>query len=113
MTASTRRHLVRRYCFTFTIIPGREAEYDRRHREVWPELVAALRANGVSNYSIFRRDRLVIGYAECEPDGPTAFGAVGDTEVNRRWAEWFGDVLVELADGTGGPAACAEVWHLP
>ncbi|MQA80016.1 MAG: L-rhamnose mutarotase [Streptosporangiales bacterium] len=90
-----------------------EQEYERRHREVWPDLVAALRENGVSNYSLFRRGRSVIAYAECEPDGPTAFAAVGRTEVNQRWSEWFGDVLVDLTDENGDLNVVDEVWHLP
>lgn len=103
---------MQRYCFTFSIRPGQEAEYERRHQEVWPELVAALRDNGVSNYTLFRQGSRVIAYAECEPDGATAFGAVGRTEVNTRWAEWFEDVLIDLTDEQGNLHAYQEVWHM-
>ncbi len=56
-----------RLCYTFDIAAGQEAEYERRHAEVWPELVAALREAGFSNYSLFRRGTEVIAYTECEP----------------------------------------------
>jgi L-rhamnose mutarotase len=103
---------MQRTCFTFELASGQEEEYDRRHREVWPELVAELHAAGVSNYTIFRRGRTVIGYAECEPDAATAFGRVAQTEANKRWNEWFSGVIVNLRDD-GGLASVAEVWHLP
>ena len=101
-----------RYCFTFELKPGQEAEYKRRHDEIWPELVAVLEESGVSNYTLFRRGTTVIAYCECEPDAATAFGKVGETEVNARWSEWFEDVLEALADEDGNPFSAEEVWHL-
>jgi len=35
------------------LLPGNAEEYERRHREIWPELVALLKEAGISNYSIF------------------------------------------------------------
>jgi L-rhamnose mutarotase len=103
---------VKRYCFTFELKPGQEAEYDRRHQAVWPELVDALKAAGISNYSLFRRGTRVIAYCECEPDAETAFRKVGATEVNRRWSQWFEDVIEALVDAEGNLFAAREVWHL-
>lgn len=103
---------MQRYCFTFELVPGQEAEYKRRHDEIWPELVEELEAAGISNYTLFRRGTTVIAYCECEPDGPTAFGKVGETEVNARWAEWFEDVIERLADADGRPFEAEEIWHL-
>lgn len=103
---------MQRICFLMEIIPGREEEYARRHREIWPELVDELRRAGVHNYSLFRRGTQVIAYAECHPDAATAFGAVGATEVNTRWAEWFRDVLAVHTDQSGGLREAQEVWHL-
>ncbi|WP_371193825.1 L-rhamnose mutarotase [Glaciecola sp. SC05] len=39
--------------FVMTLLPGFEAEYKKRHDEIWPELVTALKDAGVSDYSIF------------------------------------------------------------
>jgi L-rhamnose mutarotase len=103
---------VQRVCFLMQVIEGREEEYRRRHDEIWPELVAALRGAGVRNYSLFRRGSTVIAYAECEPDAATAFGEVGATEVNARWSAWFEDVLAEQAGPDGALIEAAEVWHM-
>lgn len=35
------------------IKPGYKQEYIRRHNEIWPEMVDALKAAGVCNYTIF------------------------------------------------------------
>ncbi|WP_433892446.1 L-rhamnose mutarotase [Streptomyces sp. CA-111067] len=103
---------MQRICFLMEVVAGREAEYQRRHDEIWPELTAALSEAGVRNYSLFRRGTQVIAYAECHPDAATAFGNVGATEVNARWQEWFKDVLA-VTTGPGGEFIEAdEVWHL-
>lgn len=103
---------MQRICFLMDLIPGREEEYQRRHDEIWPELVAELQKAGVRNYTLFRRGTTVIAYAECHPDAAAAFGRVGATEVNARWSEWFGDVLARLSDENGKLIEAAEVWHL-
>jgi L-rhamnose mutarotase len=101
-----------RICFTFELYPGAEEEYKRRHDEIWPELVEAIQAAGIHNYTLFRRGTQVIAYAECHPDVATAFGKVGATDVNRRWAEWFRDLIVSLTDEHGNLLRADEVWHL-
>ena len=35
------------------IKPGCKAEYQRRHNEIWPEMVEVLKSAGICNYSIF------------------------------------------------------------
>ena len=54
----------------------------------------------------------MIAYAECHPDAATAFGKVGATDVNRRWAEWFEGVIDRLVDEEGQLFRADEVWHL-
>ncbi|MFI7066800.1 L-rhamnose mutarotase [Kribbella sp. NPDC050124] len=103
---------MQRICFLMEIIPGQEMEYQRRHDNIWPELVAAIQEAGIRNYSLFRRGTSVIAYAECHPDAATAFGRVGGSEVNARWAEWFKDVLAQHTDAGGDLIQAAEVWHV-
>lgn len=101
-----------RLCFTFTIRPGTEDEYKRRHDEIWPELVDAIVLSGFRNYSLFRRGLQITAYAECHPDVATAFERLGAHEVNARWSEWFTDIIEELTDADGNVFRADEVWHL-
>ncbi|GAA1569794.1 L-rhamnose mutarotase [Kribbella hippodromi] len=82
-----------RYCFCLQVRTDRMAEYVDRHREVWPDMQAALRDSGWHNYSLFLRDDgLLIGYVEAD-DLDAAQKAMAETEVNARWqaqmAEFF------------------------
>lgn len=101
-----------RYCFTFELKPGQEAEYQRRHDEIWPELVADLQAAGIRNYTLFRRGLQVIAYCECHPDAATAFGQMAHSDANARWSTWFEDVIERLSDEEGRLFTADEVWHL-
>jgi L-rhamnose mutarotase len=103
---------VERICFSFEIYPGQEAEYKRRHDEIWPELVEAIKASGFANYSIFRRGLEIVAYVECHPDVATAFAKLSTYEANARWSTWFEDVIVSLTDENGNPFTLEEVWHL-
>lgn len=102
---------VERYCFVMRLTPGAEEEYERRHDEIWPELVGVLHHSGVRNYTLFRNGTDVVGYAECHPDAATAWAAVASTEVNERWQVWLADLIAWRSD-EAGIGFYREVWHL-
>jgi len=88
------------------IRPGTAAEYERRHHEIWPEMVGAIRESGISALRIFRHETAISIYAVCEPDADTAFGLLGATAVNARWNEHMADVLVDRSAAIFAP----EIW---
>jgi L-rhamnose mutarotase len=74
-----------RVCFLLRVRPDRIDEYKARHREVWAEMLDALRETGWSNYSLFLRpDGLLVGYLETE-DFERAAAAMQERDVNTRW----------------------------
>jgi L-rhamnose mutarotase len=61
-------------------------EYKEHHRNVWPEMLAALSEAGWHNYSLFMRDDgLLFGYFETADSLQAAQAAMADTDVNTRW----------------------------
>lgn len=101
-----------RLCFFIHLNEGKEAEYEQRHDELWPDMHAALLDAGFTNYSLFRRGTLVVAYAECTPDASSVLTAIGASEVNRRWAESFADIIMSMADDSGELLVADELWHL-
>ena len=53
-----------RHGFALRLKPERIDEYKRYHREVWAEVLEAIREAGIRNYSIFLKDDLLFGYYE-------------------------------------------------
>jgi len=105
---------MKRICFVLRVKPERLEEYKRRHRNVWPEMLRALRKTGWQNYSLFLRpDGLLVGYLECE-DFERARAEMAKREVNDRWqremAEFFAQSDDILPDRAMEPLE--EVFHL-
>jgi L-rhamnose mutarotase len=100
------------YAWVAEVRPGYEEEYERRHDEIWPEMVEALREAGISNYSIFRHGLTLFGYFETDDLGHT-LGYLRDNEVNRRWGDWMAPVMkVEVDPATQFPYLLPLQWHM-
>jgi L-rhamnose mutarotase len=102
-----------RVCFVLQVKKDRIEEYKQRHKQVWPEMLQALRETGWHNYSLFLRgDGLLVGYLET-PDFDAARKAMASREVNTRWQTMMADFF-EL-DGEHADRAMSqleEVFHL-
>jgi L-rhamnose mutarotase len=76
---------MQRVCFLLKVKKEKIEEYKERHRNVWPDMLQALRETGWHNYSIFLRDDgLFVGYFET-PDYKAALAGMEKREVNARW----------------------------
>jgi L-rhamnose mutarotase len=102
-----------RKAFVMSVNAGCEAEYERRHHPIWPELETALRAHGVRNYSIFlhAETRRLFAYAEIESE--ERWAAIAQTDVCRRWWAHMRDLMPANADDSPVAAPLREVFHLP
>ena len=101
-----------RVCFLARVRPERMAEYSERHKEVWPEMLAALRAAGWGNYSIFlAEDGLLVGYLETD-DYQAALDAMAATEVNGRWQAEMAAYFVANGPPDRSFLRLAEIFHL-
>ena len=104
----------KRVCFQLRVKKDRMDEYKARHREVWPEMLDALRRTGWTNYSLFlREDGLLIGYLET-PDFDLALAGMALQAVNDRWQaemkDFFEDPQERPADRQ--MEQLEEVFHL-
>ena len=98
--------------FTLVVHPDRIAEYDDRHAHPWPEMMRALDDSGFHNYTGFRRGSHVVYYGEFYPDMASVVGAIGATDVNRRWNVSFEGIITTITDATGNLVTGREVFHV-
>lgn len=103
-----------RLCFTFEIVAGTEAEYDRMHREIWPELADAIFDVGYRNYSLFRRGTGVICVCECIPDVAAARRAMAERHqaLVDRWNVAMEPFISSITDEHGELFEYPLCWHL-
>ncbi|HCN09576.1 MAG TPA: L-rhamnose mutarotase [Lentisphaeria bacterium] len=101
-----------RKAFVMSVDAGQEAEYEHRHRPIWPELEETLKAHGVHNYSIFLLPdtRQLFAYAEIEDE--SRWDAIADTEICKKWWAHMGDVMPSNPDNSPVAKNLREVFHI-
>lgn len=101
-----------RKAFRMTLKPGLQAEYERRHNPIWPELQAILKGHGVSNYSIFleRDTNQLFAYAEIESE--SQWHKIAETEICQRWWSYMKDLMLTNSDNSPVTTSILEVFHL-
>lgn len=101
-----------RNAFTMKLKPGREAEYKKRHDEIWPELARELRRSGVSDYSIFLDERSLTLFAFQTLADDHTTERLPDLEVVRKWWDHMADLMEVHPDNSPVCTPLKEVFHL-
>ena len=101
-----------RKAFRMAVHPGQEAEYERRHRPIWPELESVLKEHGVHSYSIFLdpADQSLFAYVEMEDE--ERWNAIASTDVCRRWWKHMREIMPSNADDSPVSRELPEVFHI-
>ncbi len=103
---------MQRIAFLMHLRPGTEAEYQRRHERVWPEMQAELKAAGCQNYSIFRDGLQLFAYLEVD-DLDRYRVYLAQSAVAARWEAHMSDILIREVDpATSSPPLLPEAFHL-
>lgn len=101
--------------FLLKVKKDRLEEYKARHKQVWPEMQAALSRNGWHNYSLFLTEEgLLFGYFETPDSLQSAVEGMNKEEVNTRWqtemADFFENIGGKHADE--GMVELEQVFYL-
>ena len=102
--------MTQRVGFVLRVKPDRVDDYVRAHREVWPEMVEALKGAGIRNYTIFRDGNRMFGYFEAD-DLAAAGEYLEQQEVSARWQDAMAGLLEERVPDAG-PPPLAEIFRL-
>jgi L-rhamnose mutarotase len=102
--------MTQRTAFVLRVRPDKIDEYVEAHRNVWPELLDALRRAGIRNYTIFRHGSEMFGYFEADDLG-AAGASMATQEVNARWQDAMAELLEERVPDEG-PAPLEQVFRL-
>jgi L-rhamnose mutarotase len=102
--------MTQRTAFVLHVKPERIDDYVEAHRNVWPEMLEALRDAGIRNYTIFRSGTDVFGYFESD-DLEGAGRYMESQQVNARWQDAMAELLEQRVPD-GGPPPLVEVFRL-
>ena len=100
------------YAWVLGVRPGYEDEYLKRHDEIWPEMLDALRAAGISNYNIFRHGLTLFGYFETDDLAATR-ASLRASPVDKRWSEWMAPIMkIEVDPQTQFPYLLPKQFYM-
>ncbi|MBA3043017.1 MAG: L-rhamnose mutarotase [Alphaproteobacteria bacterium] len=102
-----------RHAFKMKLHPGMEAEYKKRHDEIWPDLVDLLHEAGVSDYTIHldRETNILFGVLTRPKDHTMA--SLPEHPVMKRWWAHMADIMESNPDNSPVAIDLVTVFHLP
>lgn len=82
------------------VYPEMHEEYEKRHQEIWPEMVEGLKEHGVNRYSIYLDEEtsLLFGYLEIE--NLELWDQFSSTEINQKWWRYMEPVMETNEDSS-------------
>lgn len=90
-----------------------EAEYRKRHDEIWPELQLLLKDAGIEEYSIFLDENTndLFGYMKIKD--AEAVNDLPHQEVMKRWWHYMKDIMDSHPDNSPVSVPLTEVFYMP
>jgi L-rhamnose mutarotase len=101
-----------RNAFVMKLKPGFEAEYLKRHDEIWPELSAELKAAGISDYSIFLDRRTGYLFAVQKLAEGNRAASLPGTAIVKKWWAYMRDIMDTNPDNSPVAVPLEEVFHM-
>jgi L-rhamnose mutarotase len=98
--------------FKMQLFPGKESEYKKRHDEIWPELVALLKSEGIEDYSIFLDETNLALFGVLSIDNPERLNNLPNNEVMKRWWGYMADIMESNPDHSPMSTPLKKVFYL-
>jgi L-rhamnose mutarotase len=103
---------MKRHAFKMRLKPGVAAEYKQRHDEIWPELAAAIRAAGISDYSIFLDEETLTLFAVQKQAENNTSADLPNHPVVKKWWACMAPLMEVNPDQSPQCVDLREVFHL-
>ena len=99
--------------FRMVLNPGMREEYERRHAQIWPELVDALHNAGVRDYRIFLDEETHHLFAVLSRPDDHRMDQLPTLDVMRKWWDSMADIMQTQPDHAPLQQPLVPVFHLP
>jgi L-rhamnose mutarotase len=103
--------MMHRIAFKMQLNPGQEAEYKRRHDQLWPELADLLHQTGIRHYSIFLDEDTHSLFGVLETNDPALLDTLPRHPVMRKWWDYMADIMATHADNSPVSIPLKEVFY--
>jgi len=98
--------------FKMKLFEWKEKEYEKRHSEIWPELVKELKSHGATKYLIFhdKENNYLFSYVEIENE--ELWDKVAETDACKKWWAYMKDIMETNPDNSPVSIELSQVFNL-
>ena len=98
--------------FKMKLYEGMEAEYEKRHNELWDEMKDMIHEYGGKNHTIFldRETNVLFGCIEIESE--ELWAKTAETEICKKWWAFMADIMETNPDNSPVSVDLKNVFHL-
>ena len=98
--------------FRMQLNEGQAIEYQRRHDEIWPELVSLLKDAGVSDYSIFLHEPTNSLFAVLRRTPAHTMAKLPLEPIMQKWWAYMADIMLSGANSEPVVEPMERVFHM-
>ena len=102
-----------RVAFKMKMFAGFEAEYLKRHDEIWPELVSLIKQTGISEYSIFLDKETLSLFGVLKAEKAASLDDLPNHPVMQKWWLYMRDIMETNPDNSPVSVPLTEIFYLP
>ncbi|MFN8428778.1 MAG: L-rhamnose mutarotase [Spirosomataceae bacterium] len=103
---------MQRLAFKMRLFPGKEAEYKKRHDEIWPELVDLLHQHGISDYSIFLDVETLSLFGVLKIEDAEAMNKLPESPIMKKWWAYMADIMESNPDNSPVSVSLKDVFYM-
>jgi L-rhamnose mutarotase len=101
-----------RNAFKMKLKPGFEAEYEKRHDAIWPELTEVLTSAGVFDYSIFLDSETLTLFATWKLSDDNTTADLANHPMVKKWWAFMADIMEVNLDNSPVCISLNEVFYM-
>ena len=101
-----------RLAFKMQLHPGKKAEYQKRHDELWPELEDLLKSTGIEDYSIFLDEETNSLFGVLKIVDEKMMDSLPQHPVMQKWWAYMKDIMESNPDNSPVSVSLKEVFYL-
>jgi len=103
---------MKRIASKMKLLKGYEAEYKKRHDEIWGELKDLLKQTGISDYSIFLDEKTNDLFAYFTIEDDKKLNELPAKEIMKKWWAYMKDIMETNEDNSPASIPLKEVFYL-
>lgn len=100
------------FAFVMTLKQGFEAEYQKRHDLIWPELIKELKEAGISDYSIYLHLPSLKLFATLKRTHDHTMDELPHTHIVKKWWAYMSDIMETNPDNSPVIEVLAPMFYL-